>query len=294
MILVPTGEAPHKRIADDPGRELRMAMTRLAAADDSRFSVSSLEVEREGPSYTYETLELLAKERGDTELVFVMGADAAVGLESWREPERVVELARLAVARRAGISDAEVGGGPAQPRRRGQGDDAGDAAVRRLLLGGARAGRGGRPLRYLVPEPVARFIEEKGIYSMSAPRSEALARRLAELADSKKAEDIVVLDMRELVAYTDFLASAPPATSARRGRSSTRCRLQLKRESGLLPGGVDGGGEAGWIVLDYLDCVLHVFTAEARDRYQLEDLWREAPRLELDLDPPEAPSAASA
>ena len=139
VILVPTGDAPHKRIADDPGRELRMTMTRLAAADDSRFSVSSLEVDREGPSYTYETLELLAEERGDTELVFVMGADAAVGLESWRNPERVVELARLAVARRAGVSDAEVGGGDAQPRRRGPGDDAGDAAVRRLLLGRARA-----------------------------------------------------------------------------------------------------------------------------------------------------------
>jgi len=75
VILVPTGQAPHKRIADDPGRELRLAMTRLAAADDSRFSASTLEVEREGPSYTYETLELLAKDRGDRELVFVMGAD---------------------------------------------------------------------------------------------------------------------------------------------------------------------------------------------------------------------------
>ena len=162
-MLVPTGEAPHKRIADDPGRELRLAMTRLAAADDSRFAVSTLEVEREGPSYTYETLELLAEESGDRELVFVMGADAAVGLESWREPERVVELARLAVARRAGVSDARWRG-DAQPRRGGAGDDARDAGVRRLLLGGARAGGGGRPLRYLVPEPVARFIEEKGIY----------------------------------------------------------------------------------------------------------------------------------
>jgi nicotinate-nucleotide adenylyltransferase len=109
VVLMPTGEAPHKRILDDPGRELRLTMTRLAAADDSRFAVSSLEVDREGPSYTYETLELLAGERPDTELVFVMGADAAVGLESWRRPDRVVELARLAVARRAGVSDADVG-----------------------------------------------------------------------------------------------------------------------------------------------------------------------------------------
>jgi nicotinate-nucleotide adenylyltransferase len=109
-------------------------------------------------------LELLAEERNDTELVFVMGADAAVGLESWRNPERVVELARLAVARRAGISDADV------------------AAVLRSLGADGRAtmlempefgvsssvvrerAAAGRPLRYLVPEPVARFIEEKGIY----------------------------------------------------------------------------------------------------------------------------------
>ncbi|MBN9624065.1 MAG: nicotinate-nucleotide adenylyltransferase, partial [Actinobacteria bacterium] len=56
VVLVPTGVAPHKRIVDDPGKELRMTMTRLAAADDARFSVSALEVEREGPSYTYETL----------------------------------------------------------------------------------------------------------------------------------------------------------------------------------------------------------------------------------------------
>ncbi len=61
-----------------------------------------------------------------------------------------------------------------------------------------------------------------------------------------------------------------------------------------MPSGSDRMGEADWILLDYLDCVLHVFTPEARDRYQLEDLWREAPRLELDLDAPEAPSAASA
>lgn len=164
VVLMPTGTAPHKRIADDPGREQRLAMTRLAAAEDPRFSVSTLEVEREGPSYTYETLEQLAEQRGDRELVFVMGADAAVGLESWREPRRVTDLARLAVARRAGISEAEV------------------AAVLRSLDAEGRAtmlempqfgvsssavrerAAAGRPLRYLVPESVARFIEEKGIY----------------------------------------------------------------------------------------------------------------------------------
>jgi ribosome-associated protein len=125
-------------------------------------------------------------------------------------------------------------------------------------------------------------------------KSEQLARHLAAIADAKKAEDVVVLDMRELVAYTDFLAICT-ARSERQARAIVdEVRLRVKRESGLLPGGVDGGGEAGWTILDYLDCVLHVFTPEARERYGLEDLWRDAPRLELDLDAPEAPEAASA
>jgi nicotinate-nucleotide adenylyltransferase len=164
VILVPTGQAPHKRIADDPGRELRLAMTRLAAADDSRFSVSTLEVEREGPSYTYETLELLAKDRGDRELVFVMGADAAVGLESWRNPERVVELASLAVARRAGVSDADLA-----DSMRNLGCERRVTMLEMPQFGVSSSAareraRQGRPLRYLVPDSVADFIAEGGIY----------------------------------------------------------------------------------------------------------------------------------
>ena len=164
VILVPTGEAPHKRIADDPGREARMEMARLAAAEDERFSVSSLEVEREGPSYTYETLEALAEDRVDTQLVFVMGADAAVGLESWRNPERVVELASLAVARRAGVSEADV---DAVLRSLGAGERATTLEMPQFGVSSSAVrerARQGRPLRFLVPDPVASFIEEKGIY----------------------------------------------------------------------------------------------------------------------------------
>lgn len=127
---------------------------------------------------------------------------------------------------------------------------------------------------------------------MNQAQSEQLARTLAAIADSKKAEEVVVLDMRKLVAYTDFLAVCT-ARSERQARAIVdEVRVRVKRESGLLPGGVDGGGEAGWTILDYLDCVLHVFTPEARERYGLEELWRDAPRLELDFDAPEASSAA--
>ncbi len=115
-----------------------------------------------------------------------------------------------------------------------------------------------------------------------ADRSKAMALRLAELADAKAADGIVVLDMRELVSYTDFLTICT-ARNERQARAIVdEVKLKMKQEGGLLPAGSDGEG-ADWLVLDYLDCVLHVFTEEARQRYQLEDLWREAPRLELPM-----------
>lgn len=129
---------------------------------------------------------------------------------------------------------------------------------------------------------------------MSGLDSEALTRRLAELADAKGASEIVALDMRQLVSYTDFLTICT-ARNERQARAIVdEVKLRLKQGNGLLPAGVEGSGPAGWIVVDYLDAVLHVFTAEARQRYGLEDLWREAPRLELEIAEPGTPSAASA
>lgn len=116
---------------------------------------------------------------------------------------------------------------------------------------------------------------------MKAKDTEALARRLAELTDAKAAEEIVVMDMRKLVSYTDFLVICTARNERQARAIADEVKLRLKQEEELLSGGSEAAEAAGWIVLDYLDCVLHVFTAEARERYALEDLWREAPRLEL-------------
>ncbi|MDX6609584.1 MAG: ribosome-associated protein [Solirubrobacterales bacterium] len=111
--------------------------------------------------------------------------------------------------------------------------------------------------------------------------TEALAQRLAELADAKAASEIVVLDMRGLVSYTDFLVVCTARNERQARAIADEVKLRLKQDGGLLPGGSEAAEAAGWIVLDYLDCVLHVFSEEARQRYALEDLWREAPRLEF-------------
>jgi ribosome-associated protein len=113
--------------------------------------------------------------------------------------------------------------------------------------------------------------------------SEDLARRVAELADSKQASEILALDMRSLVSYTDFLVICTARNERQAGAITDEVSKRLKRDARLLPRQIEGVGAAGWILLDYLDCVLHVFTPEARDRYRLEQLWEDAPRLELGL-----------
>jgi ribosome-associated protein len=121
-----------------------------------------------------------------------------------------------------------------------------------------------------------------------------LARLIAAIVDDKKGERIVAVDVRELVSYADYLVIATARNERHAKAIVDEVRLRLKREQQLLPARAEGETEARWVLLDYLDCVLHVFTPEARERYGLEDLWRDAPRLELDLDAPEAPEAASA
>jgi ribosome-associated protein len=113
-------------------------------------------------------------------------------------------------------------------------------------------------------------------------RSRALAHRLAGLADAKAASEVVILDMRDLVSYTDFLTICTARNERQARAIADEVKLKVKQEGGLLPAGSEVTDAAGWIILDYLDCVLHVFTEEARQRYQLEDLWREAPRLALE------------
>ena len=112
--------------------------------------------------------------------------------------------------------------------------------------------------------------------------SDALARRLAAIADDKNARDLVALDVRPLVSYTDYLVIGTARNERQAKAIHDEVYGQLKRE-GWLPARVEGEREAEWVLMDYLDAVLHIFTPELRDRYRLDVLWGEADRLDLDL-----------
>jgi ribosome-associated protein len=100
------------------------------------------------------------------------------------------------------------------------------------------------------------------------------------VAESKNARDIVILDMRGLVSYTDYIVVCSGQTPRQTKAIAEELRLRMKADHGVIPRTVEGAREGEWILVDLLDVVVHVFTPEARDFYRLDRLWREAPRQE--------------
>ena len=154
VVFVPARRSPLKERGPVADQEHRLAMLESATADEPRFSVSRIELDRGGPSYTVDTLEALA---GEGRLFLILGADASADLDRWKDPERVRALATLVVARRSG-AELPVGAIALDTPLM-------DISARELRARAAQA----RSLRYLVPDPVCRYIEEHALYREDPP-----------------------------------------------------------------------------------------------------------------------------
>ena len=159
LIFVPAGAQPFK--VDTPplaGGPDRFEMVRLAISGDAKYAVDDAEINREGLSYTVDTLEHLAGRYAGAELFFLVGQDALAGFRRWRNPERILELATLALMMR--FDAADIGDWRQAERlvllstRR---VDVSSTEIRRRL-------REKKSIRGFVPESVERFIEARGLY----------------------------------------------------------------------------------------------------------------------------------
>lgn len=165
VTLMPAHIPPHKPVDEEPGPEHRLELCRLAVqGDETRFEVSDLEVRRLGTSYTVDTLDELQSRAPDTELFLIVGSDIAAGLPRWREPEGVLSIATLSIARRRGTPRQDV-----------------EEALR-TLDGGERARffhmpeigisstmlrervRAEQSIKYFTPDAVADYIDRHDLY----------------------------------------------------------------------------------------------------------------------------------
>ena len=161
LLWIPAGEPPHKARRDITPPSIRLEMVVAAAAGDARFEVSEAETERAGPSYTVDTLGVLRGRFPHATLYFIVGADEYHALGSWRAPEQVLQLARLAVMDRGGARAADtmpdVVGADAADFIPVERIDISSTQVRAHVSAGGDAAD-------LVPAAVAAIIEREGLY----------------------------------------------------------------------------------------------------------------------------------
>lgn len=167
VVFIPAGEPWRKMDRAITTAAHRVAMLRLAIAGNDRFELSLVEVERPGPSYTVDTLEELRDRLSpETELYFILGHDALLDMPNWKEPLRIVQLCRLVVAARPDYGDSDM----AELEVLAPGLLEHVVFVEAPLLDISstdirRRVREGLPIRHLVPDAVATYIREHGLYS---------------------------------------------------------------------------------------------------------------------------------
>ena len=173
VVWVPAGVAPHRVVEGDPGPEARFEMVELTIAGDERFRVSRIELEREGPSYTADTLRELREREPEDELFLILGGDQALALPTWHEPEQVLDLATIAVFERGSSTRNAIG---ITIRRLVGADRVRFLEMPRIDISSTmvrRRAAAGKPIRYLVPDKVANFIGAQSLYGASEPAATA-------------------------------------------------------------------------------------------------------------------------
>ena len=165
VLFVPAGQPWRKAGRSIGSEEHRLAMLRRALEGEDAFRVATLELERDGPSYTADTLEALQAARPDDELVFILGEDALADLPNWVRPERILELARLAVARRSDMASRAV----EEAERRLPGLAKRVVWLKMPLVEVSATEirervRRGQPIDEMVPPAVEAYIREHGLY----------------------------------------------------------------------------------------------------------------------------------
>ena len=157
VVFIPARVPPHKQHEKVTDSALRLRMIQAAAAHDPRFEVSDAEVRRSGTSYTVDTLRELHEKRPNDDLFLLLGVDQVLEFSTWREPEEILRLARLAMLERAGVEHLDAGDIVHQTVRVTRVDVSSTLVRQRAAAG--------RSIRYLVPESVEKIIAAERLYS---------------------------------------------------------------------------------------------------------------------------------
>jgi nicotinate (nicotinamide) nucleotide adenylyltransferase/ribosome silencing factor RsfS/YbeB/iojap len=311
VFFVPAAVPPHKGRPDMAPARDRLRMTALTVAGRKSWTASPVELRAGGPSYSIRTIETMRRRFPRARLFFIVGADAFREIRTWREWESVLRrcvfivmtrpgsrlnaaagvlgpawkkaLRRVAPGERpAPILDRNPGAGPGRPapgrpraprRRRPYPDET-------PLSGACRAPAG--PFAVPPREEVRKAPmtqENVKIKALNKRNVPAALKAAVKAALDKKGENVCVLDLRGASAFTDYFLILHGNSARQNAAVAENIEAELKAGHGR-PLGVEGKVHGEWILVDYGDFVVHIFSRAARDYYALEKLWGDAPRAD--------------
>ena len=330
ILVVPAAVPPHKRDRAISPAGVRFALVEAGIAGEPRLEASRIELERSGPSWTVDTIAALAAEERaagrEPDLTVILSAESFAGLPDWHEPERLLDLARVAVAPRAGHEPPDPAWIAARFPGREQRVEVIDGP--RVAVSASEVRRraaAGESLAGLVPEGVAEAITADALYRHSEPLEEEpivtdsapltgtpadqspatshvprpdglptrdgsvvpavlapnerapldMARRIVELAEDKKAADIILLDLTGLTTMADAFVICSGG-SERQLEAIADGVIEGMRVEKIRPIGREGTAASHWVLVDFGAVVVHIFTPPEREYYSLEKHWAEA------------------
>jgi nicotinate-nucleotide adenylyltransferase len=339
ILVVPAAIPPHKQGRPISSGAVRLALVEAGIGREPRLEASRIELDRGGPSWTVDTVaSLAAAERAagrEPDLTIILSAESFAGLQSWHQPDRLLDLARVAVAPRAGhpppdpasiaaafpdhIGRIVVFDGPrvdvsaSEVRRRAA---AGESLAGLVPPGVAEVIAAHRLYRHpepleeepivTDPAPLAGTPADQLPASAHVPRPDGLpsrdaagaaaaaavvaagaalpaaerppldiARRIVELAEDKKAADIILLDLTGLTTLADAFVICSGG-SERQLDAIADGVIEGMRAEKVRPIGREGTASSHWVLVDFGAVVVHVFTPPEREYYSLEKHWSEA------------------
>ena len=301
--FVPAYLPPHKRGPISPF-EHRLEMVKLATEGVDHFEAKALEAERQGISYSVDLLEQVRDLVGHSaDIYFIIGTDAAIEIDSWKDWQRLPELATLVIVSRPTVPMDEVKEKfkkifPALdfrgPTNLASGQNGAIITVDTTAIEISSTDirekvKKNRSIRFLVPESVRNYIMRNNLYipKKSAGESQEpkqvsnsleAAGRIYDQIEDNKGEKITVLDMRGISPVADFFIIAQGRSTRHVQGMANKMKRELSRQR-IKCRSIEGEEEGKWILLDFEDVVVHLFYEPVRAFYDLEGLWREAPRL---------------
>jgi nicotinate-nucleotide adenylyltransferase len=302
IILVPNSANPLKGQTEGASAEDRLKMTEIALkGEEDVFSVDDREVKRGGVSYTVETLKSLKDERSEAELFFILGMDSFERFDEWKSFEEILDISNVIVMSRPGsllprsvdhLPDGikglvelfdptylELKSGKNIQFVQIPDFDVSSSDIRKKL-------RIGKNVQADINLEVEDYIKANKLYQPIGDKIgdlEEFVKGVGQFLDSKRALGIACYDLKDRNAPSDYVIICSGTSTRQATAIADYLSEHLKDEFGILPLSLEGKGEGRWVLLDYGSLIVHVFYDFVRGEYNLEELWKEAPQVDLGL-----------